>query len=413
MLNLGLLDQQFSRALIYLAVNGLGTNEFNARLVPALIGILTIPILFFPTRKIFGPAVALLCALFLAISPWHIYWSQNARFYTTLLLFYTLSLFLVYFAFEEDKPWYLVFSLILFGLSVQERLFAVLLVPVVAGYLIALKVFPIEKPAGYRVRNILILVIPTVIIVLVGSYQFISNPESWQVGFGWINTNPFWVFSGIIFYIGLPFLCMGAATAVYYLIDKNRAILLLTFAGIFPILVIIIMSIFQYSANRYAFVSLTSWLILASAGVWELFSRSKGRTWILALGVILILTLVPIGESVLYYKYQNGNRDDWKAAFTLVNRVREPGDKVIVTNTRLGDYYTEEGGTINYRALDYDNLPTEEGKFWFVVDNNLGDKQPRLLQGIEKNSELIANYDVHVRARNFKMRVYLYDPAGH
>ena len=134
-----------------------GTSEWSARLVPALVGIISIPILFFPIRKMFGSGVALLCSLFLAIAPWHLYWSQNARFYTTLLLFYTLALFLVYFALEEDKPWYIVFAFILFGLAVQERLFSVLLVPVVGLYLIALWLLPIEKPAGFRARNILLI----------------------------------------------------------------------------------------------------------------------------------------------------------------------------------------------------------------------------------------------------------------
>jgi hypothetical protein len=173
----------------------------------------------------------------------------------------------------------------------------------------------------------------------------------------------------------------------------------------------VILSIFQYSANRYAFVTLTSWLILAGVGVWELFSESKGRTWVLASGVLLLLILVPLSEAVLYYQFQNGNRDDWKAAFTLVNHSKLADDKVVVTNTRLGDYYSEGDETVNYRALDYDNLAEEEGRFWFVVDNNLGDKQPRLLGWVEGNGKLIENYDVHVRARNFKMRVYLYDPA--
>jgi uncharacterized membrane protein len=408
---ISIVNQQFSRALIYIAVNLLGTNEFNARLVPALVGTITIPILYFPTRKMFSPVVAILSAFFLAISPWHLYWSQNARFYTTLLLFYTLGLFLVYFAIEKDKLWYLVVALILLGLAVLERLFAVILVPVIGGYLIALKVLPIEKPSGFRARNIWILVIPTILIGLVGSYQFISNPGKWLEKFGWINNNPTWILSGVTYYIGLPFLCIGAVAAVYFLIRKSRVVLLLTFAAIIPIVAVMVLSLFQYSANRYAFVSLTSWLILAGLGIWELFSQSKGRTWILVSGVLLILMLVPMSENVLYYQYQNGNRDNWTAALRLVNQSKVPGDMVVLTNTQLGDYYTEGEGTINFGRIDYDSLPTEEGRVWFIEDNNLGEKQPNILRWVEQNSDLIANYDVHVRARVFKMRVYLYDPA--
>ena len=35
-----------------------------------------------------------------------------------------------------------------------------------------------------------------------------------------------------------------------------------------------------------------------------------------------------------------------------------------------------------------------------------------VLRWIDANAQLMANFDVHVRARIFKMRVYLYDPTG-
>jgi len=405
-------NQQFSRWLIYGTVNLLGITELNARLAPALIGTISIPILYFPTRKMFSPPTALLFAIFLAVSPWHLYWSQNARFYTTLLLFYTLGLFLVYFAFEEDKPWYLIFALLLFGLAVMERLFAVMLVPVIAGYLITLKLLPYEKPPGFRARNIWILLIPTVVIGIVGSYQFITNPEKYLEGFGWINNNPIWILSGITFYIGVPFICIGLATTAYFLLSKQRSVLLLTFAAILPAVAIVLMSLFQYTANRYVFVTLTAWLILAALGTWELYKQTKGRAWVLVSGVLLILLLFPLSENVLYYRYQNGNRDDWKNAFALVNKQKLPGDLVIVSEQGMGDYYLDEEITAHYRSLDYDNLPETDHRYWFIVDNNVGEKYSAILDWVVENADLLENYDVNVRARNFQMRIYLYDPSA-
>src|SRR5688572_11508460 len=68
------------------ALNVLGVNEWSARLTSALIGIVTIPILYVPIKKIFDRQVALIAMLLLAVSSWHIFWSQNARFYTALML---------------------------------------------------------------------------------------------------------------------------------------------------------------------------------------------------------------------------------------------------------------------------------------------------------------------------------------
>jgi mannosyltransferase len=80
-----------SLALIDCTLSLLGTNEWTARLVPALVGIASIPIFYLIARKMFSPAVGLSTALLLAVSPWHIEWSQNARYLTSLVLFFSRS----------------------------------------------------------------------------------------------------------------------------------------------------------------------------------------------------------------------------------------------------------------------------------------------------------------------------------
>ena len=65
------------------AFNIWGISELSARIAAALTGIATIPILYFPIKKIFNTRVALITILLLAVSPWHIEWSQNARGYTS------------------------------------------------------------------------------------------------------------------------------------------------------------------------------------------------------------------------------------------------------------------------------------------------------------------------------------------
>ncbi len=83
-----------------------GVSEWSARIPAAIIGALTIPVVYFGARRMFDPSAGMLAALFLAVSIWHIYWSQNARFYSTLLFFYTLALFFFHFGLEKDRPGY-------------------------------------------------------------------------------------------------------------------------------------------------------------------------------------------------------------------------------------------------------------------------------------------------------------------
>ncbi len=406
-----LISWSLSKMLIHIALNLLDISEWSARLVPALIGVVSIPILYFPIRKLFGPAVALLSMLLLAVSPWHLYWSQNVRFYTTLLLFYTSALLAFYWAIEEDRLDYLILSLILFGLATIERQIGLFFVPVVFLYVVLLRILPIEKPPGLRLRNLGLFFLPGLIF---GLFLLYSNPtvrewSLWLERFGWVNTNPLWILSGVVYYVGIPTICMGALGGLYLLRIKNRASLLFGLGAVVPLLSIMIVSLFQYAANRYVFISLLSWIILASVAVRELLVQSQRSARILVLGVLMILVLAPLSENVLYYQFQNGNRVNWRAAIEFVQQQKAEGDLIIVPDSRLAEYYLQEE-TYSMGGVDLTQIRENAGRVWFVEDVDVKDKFPQIYEWMLENSELVAIFDVNLRARNFIMRVYVYDP---
>lgn len=401
-----------SNILIHITLNLLGTSEWSARLMPALIGVVSIPILYFPVRKLFGPIVALFTGLLLAVSPWHLYWSQNVRFYSLLLLLYTLGVLMLYFGIEEDRLEYLILSLFLFGLATLERLIGLFFVPVVILYLVLVRLLPIEKPPGLRFRNIALFFLPGLVYApyILLSNPTVREPSLWLDRFGFVNASPFWILAGVVYYVGIPTICIGILGGLYLLIKKNRAALLLGLGAVVPLLGIMTVSLFQYAANRYVFISLMSWIILASVASKEVLFQPPIRSRILALGILVILVLAPLSEDVLYYQYQNGNRDNWRAAFEYVQQQKAERDLVIVPDHNLADYYLQEQ-TVSMGGVNLTRLREVEGKVWFLEDMNVEVKYPQLYEWMLENSELVANMDVHLRARNFKMRVYMYDPA--
>jgi mannosyltransferase len=399
-----------SPLLIHQALKFLGTSEFSARVVPALLGVITVPVLYFLVKNIFGSLAALISALLLAISPWHLYWSQNARFYTSLLFFFTLALFVFYFAVEENRPFYLLISLIFWALAFQERRLALMLLPVVAGYFIFLTILPIEKPVGLRIQNVALFFLPLLPLAIRFSQPIVEWSSSWANAFGRINNSPFWIFSGVVYYVGLPLVILSVCGAFYLLVNKNRAALLLSLAAAIPLLTLMVFSLFQYSANRYAFISLPAFIILASVAVKELLVDTQNKTRFLGMGVLMILVLTSLSEDVLYYRYQNGNRADWRAAIEFVKQNKRDGDLVVVADQRVGDYYLPNE-TIGMWSLEPSRLETYDGSVWIVEDMNVDELYPDLLEWIQSNTQLVAVYDVNVQARNFKMRVYLYEPG--
>lgn len=396
-----------SAMLTGLVLEWVGTNEWSARLVSALIGAISIPMLFWPVRKIFNPGIALFASLLLAISPWHLYWSQNARFYTSILLFYTLALFAFYFWLEENRFRYLIAFFLLLGLAMLERMTALFIAPVLGVYVLSLLILPVQKPAGLTLRNMLILIVPGAILAALFIGSRLDSLTNFVPQMGWINNNPFWIVAGIVFYVTIPVILMGMAGLVVLLMQRSRSALLLGSAAIIPIVAMMAISLVSYAANRYAFVALTAWLVLAAVAAIHLMGASK--TKLIAASILLLLIAEPLSQNMLYYRYQNGNRDDWKSAIALVERHRQEGDVIAVAHSDIGKYYLGDKST-NFYRVDLDQIDSLGQRVWFIEDMNVAEIAPEKARWLRKETQLFGVYDVHVEARQYLMRVYLYDP---
>jgi 4-amino-4-deoxy-L-arabinose transferase-like glycosyltransferase len=396
-------------SIIHLTTAILGTSEWSARFFPALVGTISIPLVYFPVKRILGIWVGLIFSILLAVSSWHIYWSQNARFYVLMLLFYTLALLIFYIGLKEDRPWFFIISLLLLGLAIKERLLALFFIPVILCFLLTIYYLRFEKPPGLRWRNLAIFFIPSILLSLIYAIPFLKDIPGWFTGFGRINNNPFWLVAGSFYYISLPVIFLSTFGSVYFLWRKSRPVLLFSLGAAIPLIGIVSMSLFQYTANRYVFISLTSWLILAAMTINEIFILLKGNAKFLAIGIVLLVLGTSMSENVLYFRFQEGNRDNWKAAYEYISQHKRADDLIITENIDVGRYYLKD------RVKGFHNFEQEEigdnQRIWFVEDLTVEELYPKQRAWMLNNAQLIADFDNYVRARVFTMRVYLYSPV--
>lgn len=407
--NYSLVRQSLSELLIRAAVTSLGVREWSARLLPAVIGILTIPLLYLPVRQVLGSAAAMVAMLLIAVSPWHLYWSQNARFYVLLLLLYTLALLAFYWGLERDKPTLLVAAVLLLGLAARERLLALFLVPVAASYVVLLVLLRFERPAGLHRRNIALLLIPGLLVVLFLAGPYARNLTGWRDGFGWANNHPLWLLAGVGYYVRPSTVALALAAASWSVVRRQRSGLLLSVSALLPLLTIMALAPFHYTANRYAFIGFTGWVLLAGAAIAALMRGPSPAARRVAGGTLLVLLLDPLAADWLYFHRQNGNRDDWRGAVAVVQAQRRPGDLVVAAQKPLGDFYLG-APTIALPGMDVDALAVKDRRVWLIEDMNVEALQPAVHAWLEQHARLAAIRDVHVHARNFKLRVYLYEP---
>lgn len=394
--------------LIRLTTKLLGESEWSARLAPAFIGTLSLPLLYFPVSRAIGRNSALISSALLAVSTWHLYWSQNARFYVLLLLFYTFALLAYYLSLEEDDPRLMVLSLLCLGLALKERLLALFVVPILVGYTLILLALKDRRPPGLKARNLGIFFIPLIVICGAFAWPFLRDIPGWLDGFGRVNNNPFWLTAGTFYYLSLPVVLIAAFSALYFIKRGNRLAILAALGAALPLLFIMLLSLFQYTANRYVFITLTSWIILAGMGVAELFRSLEGEKRILAFGVLAISLGVSLGDDVLYFRFQNGNRDNWKGAFEFVARNKAPEDLVVTGNRVIAEYYLKQP-VVSFSQYSHQLLEGHP-RAWFIEDLTMEELFPELRVWLRENVPLVADFDNQVYARVFTMRVYLYQP---
>ncbi|ACK67225.1 glycosyl transferase family 39 [Rippkaea orientalis PCC 8801] len=104
-----------------------GLNPFGARITSAVIGTLTVFVLYHLAKEIFNQKVGLLSALFLAITPWHIHFSRITFRANLVPLLFCLSLLFFVKSFKEPK--WLILSSPLFGISIYTYNSARVFVP--------------------------------------------------------------------------------------------------------------------------------------------------------------------------------------------------------------------------------------------------------------------------------------------
>jgi len=109
-----------------------GLNEFSVRLVSTIYGTLSIISIYFLVKELFrkyeyNRFLAIISALFLSISPWHIHFSRVSLELMPHVFFTIMGIY--FFLKAQDKPLLLSISLVTFGLSIYSYFPARIFVP--------------------------------------------------------------------------------------------------------------------------------------------------------------------------------------------------------------------------------------------------------------------------------------------
>lgn len=412
-----------------------GSSEWGSRLIPCLIGIISIPAVFGLGRTLFNWQIGLLSSAFVACSSWHLFWAQNARYPVFTFFFGVLTAWFFYTSLERDSTLLTIGALVCCLCLILSHTLAVVIVPGLAAYAV---ICLLERSERKRWLNLLVFFIPFAIPVLalalpdVRGYLFSGwGRNVWQ-------RSPLYIVLTLVQGVSIPI----AVTAFFAPLTTrfNRATLFLLCYGGVPLILFLIASQLQNVAGYYLFWTTPAYFILAGVAcericektqesraqlaptgkgvcerIWKATEMKPRNTLGILVPCVLLVTL--LSQDYLYFKIENGGRPKWREAFEVVKAEKISTDKVVLSEPEMGRYYLSELTSIYIGGLLEDSAAFERAweisgkdRLWFLVDVasfNVFDADVKVRNWIRQRGRMVKTLPAFSRAKDRTIHVYL------
>lgn len=377
--------------LLALWVRLAGVSEIAVRFPSAVVGVLTIPLLYVLARSMGGSSAGLYAAGLLAISPYHIWYSQEAKMYALLIFLAVASTLALSQALAQNTRYWWVAYVVVTSLMFYTHVVSVLVFAAHALY--GLLSFT-RWPGRLRPWSIaaLALTLPYLPIALwamrvVGGEVTTWQPDVslWQalrisaVKFAVNRADSQLETRAALLYTVLA--CLGILAFARRRSGSRTWLLLLLWSSV-PVVGLWLVSLRQsVFSDRYASTALPALLILVAAAL-VLLVRSH-RLWpagAVALFLVVSFAWVPVRD---VNRASSAEKEDWRSAWADVAARAEKGDGFIVHPGYLittRDYFVQrEPRLAQFRAA---TIPTF--RVGWLDEDLMVHKLATQLQGLQR-----------------------------
>jgi 4-amino-4-deoxy-L-arabinose transferase-like glycosyltransferase len=364
-----------------------GNSEGVLRFIPALLGVLTIPLIYLVGREFMDRNTGIIAAAAFTFSPFLLFYAQEARAYSMMLFFVTFSMVFYLRALKNNtvRDWAL-FG-ILSALAFWSHFYALVIIGALVLYALY-DLFPKIKSSFSAARPLALACVTIGVIclplILVTIQLFAKRTESAPTfgiqGPGLIIAT-FVQISGseIAMYFFLFLFIAGIVQA--FLLDKNKGIFLVTLT----VLTFVISNFLSYRIPmqpRYLiFLAIVYFVAIALSHKWLLTLMNP--RWIVY-GFIALLVVISIPMLVGYYA--GYVKEDWRGFAGGLQQLTRPGDFVVVVpgyvSQPLDYYYSNTSDqTIEFSAYTAADLKAVDAQkhnntLFYVVTGDISAANP-------------------------------------
>jgi mannosyltransferase len=393
-----------------------GNNETILRFVPALVGVLTIPLVYLVGKEFVDRNVGIIAAAACTFSPFLIYYSQEARAYSMALFFVTFATYFLLRAQKTDRLTDWALFGILSALAFWSHFYSLVMIGALGLYALFVKLPAIRKdistlkPVVLAGAAFVIICLPLVLVTLQLFTKRASGGATFGIqGFG-IVVETFRQLSGFsteVMYLFLILFVVGIVQA--FLIDKNKGIFLVTLTVI-PFVISEVLSYHIPMVPRYLIILAPIYFVgiaLAYKPVYTLINN-RGVVYVLIAAIVLLSITTPFFTSY----YTQYTKEDWRGFSLQLQQATAPGDLVVAVPGYILqplDYYysntsdrTFESGA--YTAADLDAITAKKTNatgVYYVVTADITSADP--------SGDALAWLQAHTRQVNENSGIYLFE----
>ena len=350
-----------------------GVGDFIVRLPSVVAGVLGILAMYKVGEALFDRTVGLTSAFLLTVSPCHVYFSREARFYAAIILFSLLTIYFLHWGTNSnEKKWWIGFTLAtLINVYIHLTAFFVLAAEVVyLGLLLAYEVVIARKgglrklfretwalPCRISLSVLAVCYLPIVPYLLTG----IQNPVRGLGNPGGIRglelsadyfldlLANFGAGPGLplLLYLGACLWGMGNAARTH-----KRQMLLFLLLAVVPFVIVLLLSPKQRFRYKYVIFILPVYLLTISLGLtyltrsiahalerWQILRRPNSLQPLSLAALVAIYGLVSIPAMDKTYAHRV---DRWRNIGQLLTDNVQPEDAVMVSPTAFATMSTKE-----------------------------------------------------------------------
>jgi 4-amino-4-deoxy-L-arabinose transferase-like glycosyltransferase len=367
-----------------------GNNEITLRFIPALLGVLTIPLVYLAGKEFFDRNVGIIAAAAFTFSPFLIFYSQEARAYSMMLFFVTFAMVFYFKALKTNdvKNWAL-FG-VLSALAFWSHFYAMVVIAALVLYALGMQIQKLQedirnlKPLALAIVVFTLICLPLIIITIqLFAKRSASAPTFGIQGLGIIieTFKQISGFSEIAMYVLVLLFIAGIVQA--FLIDKNK--------GIFLVWVTVLTFVISYFLSfripmvpRYLLFLNIVFFIGIAISYKIFYTLINNRAVVYSFIAFLLILSAPF----LINYYSGYSKDDWRGFSGIMQKTTNPGDFVVLVPGYISQpfnyYYSNTtDGTFEfsaYTAKDLDVINAQKKNnstaVYFIVTGDIYSADP-------------------------------------